>query len=407
MSHTLKKIAGIDCLFIPMESSNSTTIQILVKAGSVYESKELNGISHFLEHMFFKGSKHYPTAKIQSQSIENFGGEVNAFTSNEYAWYYIKSAPIFTSKSLDILADMIINPLFPIEEMEKEKWVVIQEISMYEDNPAKLVRDLSDFAFLWDNNFWRPILWTEKNVQNFTQAELFAHKESLYTKDNMIIVISGKIEQQASLEKQIAMLFENVAEKNTWIKTPFVWKFPEKKEDCYKKWTEQNHLIISAMGFNGTKKERYAAKTLWYILGGNMSSRLFQEIREKEGLCYYIHAGHGHSIDYGTFTIRAGIQKDKFNFGKEKIYTELEKISTWDVTQQELDNIQWYLRGSIQMSMETSDEVGYFLGLQHLLYGKIESITEMLQHYEVVTLEEVNTVAKKLSKENLFCYWIE
>ncbi len=407
MHHKLKKINNIDCLFVPMESSNSTTIQILVKAGSVYENKKNNGISHFLEHMFFKGSKLYPTAKIQSQSIENFGGEVNAFTSNEYAGYYIKSAPEFTLKGLDILADMIINPLFPEEEMEKEKGVVIQEIRMYEDNPARLVMDLSDFAFIGDNNYGRPILWREENMQTITQADLFAHKESLYTKDNMVIVISGKLDNQSELEEQIWTLFANLPEKKIWSKTPLAWTVPKQQEDCYKKGTEQNHLVISAMGYDGNDNNRFPAKTLMYILGGNMSSRLFQEIREKEGLCYYIHAGHGQSLDYGKFTVRAGIQKDKFDFGKEKIYAELAKASKGDITATELENIKWYIKGSLQMGMETSDEVGYFLGLQHLIYGKIESIADMLASYESVSLDQVNAVAEKLDAKNLFGYWIE
>ena len=407
MKYTIEPIAWIDVIFAPMEDAYSVTIEIMCKAGSIYENRENNGISHFLEHLFFKGGKKYPTPKSVAEAVDKFWGEFNAFTAEEYAGYYVKCAPEFIDKAIDVLADMMINPSFPTEELEREKGVVTQELKMYEDNPIALVMEKWQHYYLGDNSYGRSALGTEENIQSFDQKKLFDHQANLYAKDNLIIVIAGKIENKISVEKQLKDMFQTLPEQKKINKPPFIENLPTEKIAFYDKKTEQNHLVISAPGFDGNDETRYAANVLGTILWGNMSSRLFQNIREKQGLCYYIKGSHMSQEDFWVFLIRAGIDKKRFDFGIEKIFEEIQYIAEWNITQEEFDNAIGYNEGQIQMGIESSDEMASFVGNQYLIYKKIESLEEILKKYKRLTLKDVQAVAKKLSKENLYLFYIK
>ncbi len=407
MIYKIKRIQGIDCIFTPITDSNSTTIEIMCKAGSQYESKKTNGISHFLEHLFFKGGKKYPTPKSVAEAVDKFWWEFNAYTGDEYAGYYVKCAPEFIHKAIDVLWDMMISAQFPVDELEREKWVVIQELKMYEDNPMALVVQKRQEWYFGNNNYWRPTIGTIENILSFTQEDLFIHKNNLYTKDNLIIIISGKIENEENIEDQIANIFCTLPEKKNHEKTWFTNYKPEKKSDFFNKKTEQNHLILSAPWFTWNDETRFAANVLATILWGNMSSRLFQNIREKEWLCYYISASHLSGQDDGNFLIRAGIDKERFNFWVEKIYQEIEDISLGNFSEEEFNNTLGYTIGQLQMGIESSDEMASFLGAQYLLYNKIETLEEILQKYKSLTIDDIKSIANKLHKENLFLYYIQ
>ncbi len=194
--------------------------------------------------MFFKGGKKYTTPHDVAAYVDTFGGEFNAFTGEEYAGYYVKSAPEHASKALDVLADMMICPSFPVEEMEREKLVVIQELKMYEDRPDRQAYDKFKRFMYGDNSYGWEIIGTEQNIRSFTQQDLLNHKEDLYTKDNMIIVIGGKIEQPEVLEGTIAALFQNIPEKKRITKPAFVHHIPEKHLETHVKGTQQAHVVI-------------------------------------------------------------------------------------------------------------------------------------------------------------------
>lgn len=407
MKFNVEKIAWIDCIFSPMDDTNSITIEIISKAWSIYETKENNGISHFLEHLFFKWGKKYTTPQAVAEAVDSFGGEFNAYTSNYYAGYYVKCAPNFVHKAIDVLSDMLVNAQFPKEELEREKWVVIQEIKMKEDNPVQLLFDKWKTYYYGDNSFGRSTLWPEENILKFTQEDLFKHKKDLYSKDNLIISIAGKITDIEKVKKLLEESFKDLPESKDITEPQYAPHKPEKKEDFYDKGTEQNHLIIAADGFDGNDDQRYAASILATILWWNMSSRLFQNIREKEGLCYYITAGHYDNPHSGFFAIRAGIDKERFEFGLEKIYEEIAKIAEWDITQEEFDKAIGYTEWQIQMGIETTDEMCSFVGNQHLLYGEIKSLEDILAEYNKLTLEDIKKVATKLHKDNLYLYYIK
>lgn len=407
MKYQVKKIKWLECVFIPMKDINSTTVEILAKAGSIYETRENNGISHFLEHLFFKWWKKYKTPQEVAEAVDSFGWEFNAFTWDDYAGYYVKSAPEFVEKSIDVLWDMILHAQFPQEEMEREKWVVIQEVMMYEDNPPALVIDKWKQFFYGNNSYGRSTLWPVENIKNFTREDLIKHKDGLYTKDNLILIISGKIENQEKIENIIADIFETLPEKKNIEKPDFEDILPSKQKDFYDKKTEQNHLIISTKWFKWSDSKRYAANVLSTILWWNMSSRLFQNIREKQWLCYYIGAKHYNWPDNWVFLIRAGLEKWRFNFGVEKIYEELERIAKWDITQEEFKKAIWYSIGQIQMWIESSDDMASFVWNQYLLYWEVKTLDEILEIYKNMKLEDVLEIADRFKKENLYQYWIE
>ena len=403
-----KQLSDLTTLFLPMSDTYSTTVQLFVKAWSIYEDKKTNGISHFLEHMFFKWGKKYTTPASVAQAVESFGGEFNAYTGDEIASYYVKCPPQHTSKAIDVLSDMMIHAQFPQEEMEREKNVVVQEIKMYDDNPQALVGEQRNKRYHGDNAYGRSILGPEENVMSFTREDLFHHQKSFYTKDNMILVIAGKIEDQTKLEAQIVDVFAELGEHKSGWAQEYSRRLPSEQNSFYDKKTEQNHLIIAAPTFPYAEEPRYyAARILATILGGNMSSRLFQNIREKQGLCYYIGARHSVATHDGLFYIRAGIDKERFDFWLEKIYEEIERFVSEGITDEELANAKSYLQGKLQMGIESSDEMSEFIGSDFLLYQEVNNLEDIMKSYEAVTKEDIHALLPLLAKENLYLYYIK
>jgi len=337
MKYTIEPIAWIDVIFAPMEDAYSVTIEIMCKAGSIYENKQNNGISHFLEHLFFKGGNKYPTPKAVAEAVDKFWGEFNAYTGDEFAGYYVKCAPEFIDKAIDVLADMMNHAKFNPEELEREKWVVIQELKMYEDNPMAMVMQKWQTYYFWDNSYGRPVIGTKDNINSFTQQMLFDHKAQLYTKDNLIIMVAGKIVNKQAIIDQLQKEFITIAPSKQWKKPVFKETLPQEHTWFHEQKNEQAHLVISAPGYDGRDETRYAANVLGTILWWNMSSRLFQNIREKQGLYYYIKGSHMSQEDFWVFLIRAGIDKQRLDFGIEKIFQEIQHIAEWNITQEEFD----------------------------------------------------------------------
>lgn len=407
MNYSVEKIEWIDCIFAPMNDIHSITIQIMCKAWSIYETAEQSWIAHCVEHMFFKWWERYKDQKEVSETLDSIWASYNAFTGSDTVEYFVKCAPEFVEKAIDVLADMLMNAKFDEKELENEKWVIIQEMKMYEDNPSRLVRDKWLTWYFWENSFGRPIIWTEETVNSFTQKKLKDYRASLYTKDNLIIVVAGKWAERDEIKKLIAKYFWWMGEKKTVEQPKFPNTFPNEHESFFKKWTEQNHLIISAKWILGTDERKYAAKVLGGVLWWNMSSRLFQNIRVKEWLCYYISAYHGASKYNWIFMIRAWMDKKRFDFGLKRIREEIDSfVKNW-VTQAEFEKTIWYLQWNIQMWIETSDEMASFLWDQYLIYNKIETLEELLDKYKKLTLNDVNQLSSMLSLDNCYTYHIE
>jgi predicted Zn-dependent peptidase len=308
---------------------------------------------------------------------------------------------------LDVLADMMMNAKFEEKELEKEKWVIIQEMKMYQDDPMNLVFEKHSLRYYWNNSFGRPVIWNEKTVLSFTSQDLHNYKNSLYTKDNLIIIVAGKWVEDEKIKKLIWNYFSSLWEKRT-VKSPkFSWKYPKEHESFFKKWTEQNHLIITAPWFDGNDERRYAAQVLTSILWWNMSSRLFQNIRTKEWLCYYISSCHTACPNFWTFEIRAWMDKNRFEFWLKRIREEVDSyVKNW-ATQTEFNKAIWYVQWQTQMWIDSPYEMAYFLWSQYLVYNRIETLEEILEKYKKLTLNEVNQIASMLSLDNCYTYHIE
>jgi len=407
MKYFIEKIAWIDCVFAPMQDAHSITIWIMCKAWSNNEVAEQWWIAHCLEHMFFKWWNRYKSQKDVAETLDSIWAVYNAFTTNDMAVYYVKCAQNFVEQSLDVLADMMMNAKFDEEELEKEKWVIIQEMKMYEDDPMSLVSEKQRLWYLGDNSFGRPIIWNEKTVSSFTSQNLHDYKNALYTKDNLKIVVAGKWADDEKLKKLIWNYFWSMLEKRTIKKPKFPWNLPKEHESYFKKGTEQNHLIITAPWFLWTDDRKYAAKVLVSILWWNMSSRLFQNIRTKEGLCYYIFSYHITDPDVWIFRISAWMDKNRFKFWLKRIREEVDNyVKKW-ATQEEFDKAIWYLQWQTQMGIDSPEEMAYFLWSQYIIYDKIETLDEILNNYKKLNLNDVNNICPMLSLENCYTYYIE
>ena len=408
MKYSVEKIAWIDCIFAPMNDIHSVTIQIMCKAWSVYETVEQSWIAHCLEHMFFKWWERYKNQKEVSETLDSIWADYNASTWSDIVEYFVKCAPEFVEKAMDVLADMLMNAKFNKKELEKEKWVIIQEMKMRDDNPRLLLSNKWKSWYFWENSFGRPTIWNEETVNSFTSLDLRNYKDSLYTKDNLIIVVAGKWADNEKLRELIERYFGWMKDKKSVDQPDFPNLFPKEHESFFKKGTEQNHLIISANGILWTDVERRsAAKVLAGVLWWNMSSRLFQNIRTKEWLCYYIWAYHGTCPYNWLFMIRAWMDKNRFEFWLKRIREEIENLAKNGVTQEEFEKAIWYLQWQLQMWIETSDEMASFLGEQYLMYNEIETLEDSLKAYKKLTLNDVNQLSNMLDLGKCYTYHIE
>lgn len=386
--------SGLRVLTAPIGGTESVTVLVLTGAGSRYETKGERGISHFLEHMFFKGGKKYVNTQQVSAAIEGVGGDFNAFTGKEYAGYYVKVAHKQTELACDVLSDMLLHASFPPEEIDKERGVIIEEKRMYEDTP--MYRAGWDFEemLLGDCPLGWDTIGTEEVINSVTQADFQRHKDELYTPDNSVITFAGHITREQALayaEKFFGAL--GGSKKKQFL--PFT-KVSDRKVWLRQKETEQAHLVLGMPGVSSLHPDHFAQKLLGIILGGNMSSRMFLNIREKHGMCYYISTDVDHYLDAGVVSTRAGIDQSRLPEAVKMIRHEYEVCAKDGVEQDELTRAKEYLKGRITLSLEDSEELANFLGKQALLYPEILDIQSYFAHIDGITKDHVDGVASRL-----------
>lgn len=386
--------SGLRILTAPVEGTASVTVMVFAGAGSRYEIDSERGISHFLEHMFFKGGKKYKTTKDVSIAIDSVGGDFNAFTGKEYAGYYVKVAAEETEMACDVLSDMLIHASFPQEEIEKERGVIMEEERMYQDTP--MYRAGWDFEELLFGN--HPLGWdtigTEKVIMGVQQADFQKHRDELYTAGNLVVAFAGKITQKE------AMAFANK------FFSPITGKHDRNfvALDAYgkdrvilrTKATEQAHLVLGVPGVSALDKDHFAEKLLAIILGGNMSSRMFLNIREAKGMCYYISTDVDSYLDAGSISTRAGVDQSRLHEAITDIKREYLTCAEGGVLEEELRRAKDYLKGKVTLSMEDSEERAHFYGKQQLLYPHIRDVEEYFGEVEKVTKAQVDALAKRL-----------
>lgn len=378
---------------VPMKNSEAVTIQVLVGAGSKNEAKNINGISHFLEHLFFKGTKNRPNPGDLDREIDKIGADHSAFTSHEATIYWIKSAAKDFDIILDIISDMVLNSLFKEEEIEKERGVILQEISMYEDMPQRKVVDDLFFLAYGDQPIGRPITGTKKTMMAIKRPDILKYQNKNYSARNTIIIVSGGIDKKEA-ETKIKKAF-NKLKPGSIARTGKTKVFQKSSRiKIINKKTDQSHLIMGFPVFGMFDERRYALNVLSAVLGGNTSSRLFMEIRQKLGLAYYVGSWSWLQKDTGMLGIRAGVSHDNFEKTIAKISEILAGLKKNGVSKIELENAKSFIRGQTALGFETSDQVADFYGEQELFYKKIMQPEDILEKIEKVSQNDILRLTK-------------
>lgn len=398
---TLKN--GLRILTVPMEGTKTVTVLVLVGTGSKYETKDVSGLSHFLEHMFFKGTKKRPNTLAISEALDRVGGEYNAFTSQEYTGYYAKVDASHLELALDWVSDIFLNSKLRAEEIEKEKGTIIEELNMYLDMPMRHVSDLWNELLYGDQPIGWPIIGQKENIKNFKRSQFVNYLEEHYSSRNTVVVVAGSI-KSAPTVKLVRNYFKSINEREFKNKVGVSEQQSKPEVLVHYKKTDQTHLYLGFRGYNMFHPDRYAAGLLATILGGNMSSRMFISIRERQGLAYYVRTEADLDTDAGALYTRAGVDNSKVAKAIQSILKEYQKISEKKISQEELRKAKDYIKGSSLLEMESSDEQASFIGFQELLTKKVLTLESKFAKIEAVTVNDIQRVAKdlfRLEKLNL------
>lgn len=399
--HTLGN--GLKVVLVPIQEMGSATTLVLVGAGSRYENRANSGVSHFLEHMAFKGTKNRPTAREISSIVDGIGAESNAFTSKEITGYYIKSSFEHVDLSLDILSDMLSNLLLDPAEIAREAGVILEEINLNEDTPTRKIGDTLESVLYGDTPMGWDIAGEKENIKKLKQEDFIDYMKSLYSADNMVVVVAGKFDVEKTL-LNITVKFGNLPQFDT-ISFPQVVDSQNGPITFLKqKTTEQAHfaLAVRTVGMEN-KKEETILGVLASILGGGMSSRLFHEVREKRGLAYYARAYSENYKGVGYLAAFAGVDKTRMKEAIEVVRDELLKVcDEGEITQEELIKAKEYMKGHFVLDLEDTRSVAIHYAADLILKGEMENPEEIMKEVDAVTLEDVKSLARKyIKKENM------
>ena len=420
-TYTLKN--GLQVIFVDTKTFPTLTTLLLIGAGSRYENEKNNGIAHFFEHMAFKGSKKYPNSFVISSTVEGFGGVFNAFTSKDHTGYWIKATTEHFETMIDVIADMIQTPKLLPEEIEREKGVIKEEINMYEDMPQRKVREIFENLLYPKHPLGFDIAGTKKTVQSFNRLTFTDYINSFYHPNNAVLVVAGGLSDSSGKAQQRKFFDGKPQTAKNLSSSPFIeyieviqekfsnWKQGEKSSFVkiketqtkpqmlikYKK-TEQAHFSLGFRAFSFNDDRKYAMNLLAAILGGGMSSRLFIQVRERRGLCYYISSGGEFYHDCGSFVTQAGVTNnlDKVKEAIKTIMDEHNKIKKINIKKEELLKVKEMIKGRLMLSMEDSMNIASFFGTKKILQNKIMTPQEIIGKIEAVTTEEIMELAKNI-----------
>ncbi|MEK7617909.1 MAG: pitrilysin family protein [Patescibacteria group bacterium] len=393
---------GLTVIEVPSHDAESVVVDFFVKTGSRSETPKENGISHFLEHFLFKGTKKYPSALAISTLIDSIGGEMNANTGKEHTQFYIKAASQHLELIFEVLTDMVQNPLLDLVELEKEKGVIVEEINMYKDTPMCEIENILEKTMWPKDALGREIAGTKNTVTKFNRKMFLDYINRHYQTSNMILGVSGKYDSRV-LD---SLIKEHWQKKRMTLKEEGhpLWERVKDRQISPRlkvqyKQTEQAHLVLGFKGFAYGDKRNSAQSVLSAILGGGMSSRLFMEVRERRGLAYYVRASGGNYQDTGIFNIGAGVQIGKIEEALKVIMDELEKIKNQKVDGKELTKVKEYLKGKAILALEDNQvRLDWFLEAA-AFRPKIEKPEEVFKRIDAVSSGDIKKVAEELFKK--------
>jgi predicted Zn-dependent peptidase len=385
---------GLRIITVPLKDNPTVTVYCLVAAGSEYEDKKKNGISHFLEHMCFKGTTNRTRDQI-SFELDSIGAENNAFTWTEYTGYYAKAEKQHAYKILDIVSDVYLNPTFPVEEMEKEKGVVIEEIKMYEDLPQRKVYDVLNETVYKDQPAGRSVAGSPKNVEALKRDDLVDYYHNHYVPQATVVVVAGSF-SETKIINEIKKRFGDAKKFSKSSKPAVIEKQNKPQIGVHFKETDQTHFVIGFRTFDLFDKRQPVLTVLDHCLGGGMSSRLFRKMRDELGICYYIRSGQSDHTDHGLFEIAAGVPEHRLTEAVSAILSELDNLRIEPIGKDELNKIKQYLVGHTLMGLESSESNAAYYGLQEIVKQKILTPEEWLKKIQAVRAEDVQKLAKEI-----------
>ncbi len=395
--HTLGN--GLRVLTASMPQVQSVSCFVMLAAGSRYESRETNGIAHFSEHMFFKGTERRPTARDISAAIDAVGGEFNAFTGKEYTAYYVRCASEFRDVALDVLVDMLRHAKFDPVEIEREKGVILEEMNMYVDTPRDYITLVYDELVYGDQPVGRSILGTKETIQAATRQTFSDYVGHWYTPERIVVGLAGNLGVNA-VEK-VEELLGDLAPATTG--TPETATFAENgRVRVHEKVSDQAHLCLGVAGYPIQHPDRYVLELLRTVLGCGMSSRLFTEVRERRGLAYYVFAANQAYTDSGTLYTQAGVDLKRVDEAVTTILAELRKIADEIVPPDELEKARSYAKGRFVLSLESPQGTNMFGLRREVLEGEATEPSEVLAALDQVTAEDVQRVGQDLMRNDAF-----
>ncbi|MDD5144530.1 MAG: pitrilysin family protein [Candidatus Pacebacteria bacterium] len=388
---------GLRVITVPDSGTKAVTVLVLVGTGSKYERKEINGISHFLEHMYFKGTKKRNTPLMVAELLDKVGGIYNAFTGEECTGYFAKVSAGHFDLALDWVSDIYLNSLFPPKEIEKERKVITEEINMILDTPMAYVGEVWKKLLYGDQPAGWDIAGTKESVGKITRKQILDYKNSQYVAQNTVVCIAGNFKENAAL-KRVKECFSGIPASPSAER--FKVKEEQSKPECliYNKKTDQTHFCLGVRTYNISHPQRYTLELLGVILGGMMSSRLFTEIREKLGLAYYVKADADQDQDSGCLVAQAGVDNQRIDLAISAVLREYKKISQFKVGQEELKKAKENLKGKLALMLESSDANASFYAGQEILEKNILTPEEIFKKIDRVSAIDILKVAK-----DIFC----
>jgi predicted Zn-dependent peptidase len=390
---TLKN--GLRLILWPRKETQAVTVMFGVGVGSRDEPDEIAGISHFIEHMNFKGTKKRPTATDVAEFIDDIGGMSNAYTSKEHTAYYVKISSDHILEAFDYLADNIQNSTNLLEEFDRERGVVMEDLKMHKDRPMEEVAELFEEAIFTDKSFGSRIIGYPKTVQQITRDNLVDFKNKTYFAENSVLAVVGnfgKLSEKEVIKKIEEYFTLNHGNKITREASGVI---SNKTVTVGEMKTEQSNLVIGFAAPSLKDENRYAARMLAQILGGSMSSRMFTEIREKKGLAYAIETSYQGYSDTGLIVTQAGVAHQNIEETIKAIMQEYKKIISEKVNLSELKRVKEIIKGGILIGIEDSENLADMLICMELIQGKLETPEEAIKKYQAITEEDILRVAKK------------
>lgn len=390
---------GLRIITVPMKENPTVTVMVLVEAGSKYETKEINGLSHFLEHMCFKGTKNRPKAIQIAEELDSIGSSYNAFTSQEYTGYYAKADYRHLDKVLDVVSDMYLNPIFEVAEIEKEKGVIIEEINMYEDLPQQTVQDVFMALLYGDQPAGWRVLGPKEVIKKIERQNFMKYRSEHYVAESTIVVVAGNFNEVA-VQTAVADKFRGIECGPKRSKLKVIEAQIEPAIKIQFKETDQTHLVLGFRSFGINHQDSPIIKVLGTVLGGSMSSRLFHKLRNEMGVCYYVRVVNDAYTDHGVFQVSAGVDNKRVAEVIEVVLAEFRKLRTELVPASELKRAKDYLIGNLYLGLESSSELADFYGFQEVLHRPIKKPDGVVKEIEAVSAEEIKRVANSIFTES-------